>query len=187
MAGKPLHLHPEKRWSVAGANFLHRCTRCLINFLNILAVDLLPIARLKNAEHQWIGLPCRHTDAVGVVFNDEKYGQFLFFRERNRFEEIALASRGVTDCRDDKIVSTINLNAPGNSACGEKLRTGRRRHTPDMQIRVTVMRRHLPAAASGIAFREIFKTKFARRHTASENETAVPIVRHDVIVRLHEE
>src|SRR5437773_855491 len=90
---------------------------------------------------------------------------------------------GVTDCRDDKIVSTINLNAPGNSACGETYRTLRRPHTQGMQVRFTAIRRHLPAASSGIAYREIVKTKFVPRHADPVIETAVPIVRHDVIVR----
>ena len=47
------------------------------------------------------------------------------------------------------------------------------------------MRRHLTAAAAGIALSEIFQTELTRRHAAPQNQTPIAIVWHDVIVRLH--
>ena len=54
-----------------------------------------------------------------------------------------------------------------------------------MQIRIAVVRRHLPAAASGVALCKIFEPELARRHSAPKNKTAVAIIRHDVVVRFH--
>ena len=121
MAGKPFHLYPEKRRPIAGADFLYRGARRIINFLDIAAIDLLPIARLKNTECERIGFASRHADAIGVVFNDEQQRQFLFLSERNCLEEIALTCRGVADCCDHEIFFAIKLDAPGNAAGGEKL------------------------------------------------------------------
>ena len=50
-----------------------------------------------------------------------------------------------------------------------------------MQVRIAVMRWHLPAAASGVALCKIFEAKLARCHAAPENKTAVAIIRYDVI------
>ena len=121
MAGKPFHLYPEKRRPIAGADFLHRGARRVMNFLDIAAIDLLPVARLKNTECERIGFASRHADAVSVVLNDEQQRQFLFFSERNGFEEIALACRGVADCCDHEVFFAIELDAPCNAAGGEKL------------------------------------------------------------------
>src|SRR6266511_6154036 len=77
------------------------------------------------------------------------------------------------------------MNAPGDATRGQQLRTGRSRHTPDVQIRVAVVRRHLPAAASGVALCKIFESELARRHSAPKNKTAVAIIRDDVVVRFH--
>ena len=186
MTGEPLHLHPEKHRSIAGTDFLHRRARCLIKFFNFLPLDLLPVAGLKDSEHERICFPSRHADAIGIVFDDEKERQLFFFCERNSLVKVALTSCGVTDCRDDNIPLSIELDAPGNPACRKKLRTGWRRHTPDMQIRIAVMRRHLPAAASSVALGEIFEPELPCRHTTPENKTAIPIIRNDVIVWLHE-
>src|ERR1051325_6499324 len=49
---------------------------------------------------------------------------------------------------------------------------------------MTVMRRHLPAAASGVAFGEVFPPELTRGHAAPEREAAIAIVGHQIIVRL---
>jgi hypothetical protein len=55
-----------------------------------------------------------------------------------------------------------------------------------MQICVAIVRWHLPTAAAGVAFSEILETKLARGHSASENKTAIAIIRNNVIIRFHE-
>ena len=47
------------------------------------------------------------------------------------------------------------------------------------------MRRHLPAAAAGIALGEIFETELTRRHAAAQNQTAIAIIWNDIIIGLH--
>src|SRR5262249_44313539 len=88
-------------------------------------------------------------------------------------------------CGHDEIFFAVQLNAPGDAARRKQLRTGRRRHAPDMQIRITVMRRHLPTAAPGVALCKIFETELARRYSAPEHKTAVAIIRHDMVVCFH--
>ncbi len=112
-------------------------------------------------------------------------GKFFLFGETDRFKKISLPSRGVADGGYNEIFFAIELNAPGDAAGGEQLRTGRRRHTPDVQVRVAVMRRHLAPAASGISLGEIFETKLPRGHAAPEHQSAVAIIRNDVIARFH--
>src|SRR5207247_11128478 len=68
---------------------------------------------------------------------------------------------------------------------GKQLRTGRRGHTPDVQVRIAVMRRHLAPTAPGVSLGEIFESQLARRHAASEHESAVAIIRNDVIAGFH--
>ncbi len=50
VAGKPFHLHPQKGGPLAGAQPLDRLGRDVVNCLDIGAVDLDPVARLKNAD-----------------------------------------------------------------------------------------------------------------------------------------
>ena len=45
---------------------------------------------------------------------------------------------------------------------------------------------HLSAAAPSVALGEIFEAELPCRHAAPENKTAIPIIRNDVIVWLHE-
>jgi hypothetical protein len=47
------------------------------------------------------------------------------------------------------------------------------------------MRRHHATAAAGIALGEIFERQLLRRHAAAKNQTAIAIIRHNVIVALH--
>src|SRR5437773_6123447 len=54
-----------------------------------------------------------------------------------------------------------------------------------MQVRIAVMRRHLTSATSGVALCEIFEAELTRCHAASQNQTSIAIIWHDVIVRLH--
>jgi hypothetical protein len=47
------------------------------------------------------------------------------------------------------------------------------------------MRRHLSAAAAGVAFGEIFQTELMRCHAASEHESAIAIIGNDEVIPLH--
>ena len=47
------------------------------------------------------------------------------------------------------------------------------------------MRRHLAATAPGVPFREIFETELTGGHAAPEHESAIPIIRDDIVVGLH--
>ena len=121
MAGKAFHRYPEKCRAIPCADLFHRGACCVVNFLDIATIDLLPIARFKNTQCQRIGFASRHADAIGVIFDDEQERQFLFLSERNSFEEIALARRGVANRCDHEIFFAIEFNAPRDSACGQEL------------------------------------------------------------------
>ena len=54
-----------------------------------------------------------------------------------------------------------------------------------MQVSIAVVRWHLAAAAAGIALGEIFEAELTRCHAAPQNQTAVAIVGHDIIIRFH--
>src|SRR5207245_6828560 len=105
--------------------------------------------------------------------------------ETDRFKKISLPSRGIADGSYNEIFFAIELNAPGDAARGEQLRSGRRGHTPDVQVCIAVMRRHLAPAAPGVSLGEIFETQLAGRHAAPEHESAVAIIRNDVIAGFH--
>ena len=47
------------------------------------------------------------------------------------------------------------------------------------------MRRHLPPPAAGVEFGKVFQAKLMCRHTAAEDETAITIIRNNIIVRFH--
>src|SRR5204863_2073219 len=103
----------------AGAHFFHRTRRRAVNSLDVFSGELLPLVWLKNAERERIYFPGWSADAISVVFDNEQGRQFSFFGETNRFEKIALTRRRVSDCGNDDIFLSIQLNAPGNSACGQ--------------------------------------------------------------------
>src|SRR5207245_2712474 len=130
-------------------------------------------------------LPRRHADAVRVVFDEKEQWKFLFFGETDRFKKISLSGGSVAYCGYDEISFAIELNTPGYAAGREQLRSGRRGHTPDVQIGIAVMRRHLAPAAPGVSLGEIFETQLAGRHAAPEHESAVAIIRNDVIAGFH--
>ena len=115
------HLDPEKERSAAGANFLERFSRRIVNLLDVLSFDLPPLVLLENTQRERVRFARRHTDAVGVVLHEKEHGKFLFFRETDRLEKIALARRGVTYCCDNNILLSIKLNTPGDAACRKKL------------------------------------------------------------------
>ena len=185
MARQPLHDHPQKGRTFPGPDLLNRFESDVVNFLDILSLDLLPVSRLKHSQRERIDFPRRAADAVSVVLNNEKDRQFLFFCETNRFEEITLPRGGVTDGGDHQILLFVELDSPSNAAGREELRTSGRGHAPNMQAGMAIVRRHLPAAASGIALGKIFQGKLLRGHASSKNKAAVAIIRHDVIVWLH--
>src|SRR5207245_6598785 len=112
---------------------------------------------LKNIQCERIRLARWHADAVGVVFDEKEQGKFLLFGETDRFKKISLPSRGIADGSYNEIFFAIELNAPGDAARGEQLRSGRRGHTPDVQVCIAVMRRHLAPAAPGVSLGEIFE------------------------------
>src|SRR5205814_3488342 len=99
----------------------------------------------------------RTADSVTVILDHEHDRQLLFLREADGFEKVALSRRSIADGCDDEIRFAIKFNAPGDAAGGQKLRTGGSRHTPDVAIRVTIMRGHLTAAALALALCHIIK------------------------------
>src|SRR5262249_56902616 len=123
----------------------------------------------------------RHADAVRVVFDEKEQRQFLLLGKTDRLEKISLTRGGIADGSDDKIFLCIKLNPPCNSACRKKLRTGRRGHTPDVQVCIAVMRGHLAATTASVAFGKVFQAELARGHATPEHEPAVSIIRNDVI------
>ena len=185
MTGEPLHLDPEKEWPTTGADFVERFSCRVINLLHVFSIDSAPVVRIENVQRERVRLPRRHADAVRVVFDEKEQWKCLFFGETDRFKEISLSGGSVAYCGDHKICFAVELNAPGDAAGREQLRSGWRRHTPDVQIRIAVMRRHLPPAASRVSLGEIFKAKLTRGHTAPEYQSAVAIVGNDVIARFH--
>src|SRR5439155_7149892 len=122
-----------------------------MHLIDMSPVAFLPIVGLQRIERQRIDFPCWSTDAISVVFDDEQHRQFLFFGETDRFEEIPLASRGVANGCDNEIFLLVEFDAPRDATGGKKFRASWRRHAPDMQFRVTVVRRHLTSAAAGAA------------------------------------
>src|SRR5262249_31209525 len=119
------------------------------------------------------------------IFDHKQHRKFSFLGKTNRFEKIALARGGVADSRDDDVFLSVQLNTPGHSARGKKLRARRSWHTPNVKIDVAVMRRHHAAAAAGVALGEIFKTELARCHSATKNKAAIAIKWNNVIARIH--
>ncbi len=146
---------------------------------------MVPVARLQDIERERIYFSRRTADAIGIVFDHKQHRQFLFFREADRFKEISLACGRVANCGHNEILFAIQLHAPGHAAGRQELRTGGRRHTPNVQVHVAVMRRHHAAAAARGALGKIFERELFRRHAATKNQTAIAIIRNDVIVRLH--
>ena len=185
VTGEPLHLDPEKERPAAGADLVERFGCRVINLLHILSIDLAPVLWIENTQRQGVRFACGHADAVRVIFDKKEQRQFLLFGETDRFKKISLPSGGVTHCGHDQIFFAVELNAPGDPASGKQLRTGRRGHTPDVQVRIAVMRRHLAPTAPGVSLGEIFESQLARRHAASEHESAVAIIRNDVIAGFH--
>ncbi len=185
MTGQPLHGHPEKGRTFPGPDFFNRFEGDVVNFLDIVSLDLLPFTRLKHLQRERIDFSRRAADAVTVVLDDEKDGQFFFLCETNSFEEITLPRGGVTDGRDHEIFLFVEFDTPRDAACRKELRAGGRGDAPNVQVGVAIVRWHLPAAASSIALGKIFQSKLARRHASSKNKAAVAIIRHDVIVLLH--
>src|SRR5262249_48865463 len=121
MTREALHLDPEKERSAAGANFLERFSRRIVNPLDILSFDGAPVVLLENVQRERVRLSRRHADAVGVVLDEKEHGKFLFFRETDCLEKISLARGGVTYRRDYDIFLSIKLNAPGDTTRGKKL------------------------------------------------------------------
>src|SRR5438046_2600369 len=114
-------LDPEKVRSAAGANFLERFSRRIVNLLDVLSFDVAPVLLLENIQRERVRFPRRHADAVGVVLDKKEHGKFLFFRETDCLKKISLARRGVTYRRDNDIFLSIQLNAPGDAARRKKL------------------------------------------------------------------
>ena len=183
MAGKSLHFYPEENRTVARADFVDCLLRRVVNLLHIVAFDLTPVVRLKRIERERIRIASIAADAVGVVLNDKKHRQFFLFGKADCFKKITLARGGVANRSDDKIFFAVEFNPPGDAACGKKLRAGRRRHAPDVMCGVAVMRRHLTPTASGIALGKVLERQLTRAHATAEHETAIAIVRNDIIVR----
>ncbi len=154
---------------------------------NVRPVDLPPVVRLKDIDRERVDLPRRAADPVGVVFDDEKHRQLLLFRKANRLEKIALARRGVANCRNDEVRFRVELDAPGDAAGGEELRAGRGGNAPDVALRVAVVRWHLPAVALPFALGEIIERQLARSHAPAEDQGAIAIITADVITRLGRE
>src|SRR5262245_53993778 len=116
MTRQPFHLDPEKERSAAAANFLERFSRRSVNPLDVLSFNLAPLVLLANVQRERIRFPRRHADAVGVVLHKKEHRKFFFFRETDCLEEISLARRRVTYCRNNDIFLSIELNAPGDPA-----------------------------------------------------------------------
>ena len=185
MAGKPLHFHPEKLRPITGTHFCYCRHSGIVNLLNIFSRELLPLVRLENAEREGIDFAGWAADAVSIVFHQKHHRQFSFFGETNRFKKIALSSCRITDGGDDNVFLAVQLHAPGHAAGGKKLRAGRSRHAPNVEVRVAVVRRHHSPAAAGVSFREVFQTQLACGHAPAQHQAAIAIVRDNVIVRLH--
>src|SRR5205823_4905446 len=58
-------------------------------------------------------------------------------------------------------------------------------HTPNVFLGATVMRRHLPAVTFTLGLCEIIDRQLPRTHPATEDQSAIAIVRDDVVVALH--
>ena len=183
MAGKSLHLYPEKNGTVACADLVDCLFRGVVNLLHIAPLDLTPVVRLKRIERERIRIARIAADAVGVILNDKKHGQLFLFGKADCFKKITLARRGVANRGDNEIFLAVELDAPSDAACGKKLRAGRRGHAPDVMRGVAVMRRHLTPAAPGVALCEVFERQFTRGHAAAKDKAAIAIIRNDVIVR----
>ena len=184
MTGKPLHVHPEKDRSFAGAELRDRFLPGFVDRPTSAPSIFLPVVRLKDIDRERVDLPRRAADPVAVVFDNEKHRQLLFFRKTNRLEKIALTRRGIADCGNDEVRFGVELDAPGDAAGGEELRAGRGGDAPDVSLGVAVVRGHLPAVALPFALREIIERQLARSHAAAEDEGAVAIISADVITRL---
>src|ERR1700726_4028921 len=184
MAGKPFHFHPEKDRAGVGADLFEGVRRCIVNLLDILSGKLLPFVRLQNIKREWVNFACRAANPVAVVFNNKKDRQLFLFGEADCFEKIALAGSGVAHGRDNEIFLTVESNSPGNAAGGKKLRAGWGGDAPNVAIEVAVMRRHHAAAAASLSLGEIFERKFTRRHSATKNQPAIPIIRDNVVGRI---
>src|SRR5262249_9183412 len=111
----------KKERPTAAANFLECLSRRIVNLLDVLPFDLLPVVLIQNVQRERIRFPRRHADAVGVVLHKKEHGEFLFFRETDCLKKISLARRRVTYCRDDNTFHSIKLNAPGDPARRKKL------------------------------------------------------------------
>src|SRR5262249_41011076 len=107
VAGKALHLNPEKEWPSSGADPFECFRGSVINLLHILSFDLAPVGRLENLKRERIVLTRRHADAVAVVFNEEKHGKHFLPGETESFKEIPLARRGVANCSHHKVFLAV--------------------------------------------------------------------------------
>src|SRR5207249_1082018 len=121
------------------------------NLLHVFSIYSAPVVRIENVQREGIRLARGHANPVGVVFHEKEQGKFLLFGETDRFKKISLSGGSVAYCGDDKICFAVELNAPGDAAGRQQLRSGWRRHTPDVQICIAVMRRHLAPAASRVS------------------------------------
>ncbi len=186
MAGKPFHLYPQERGPFSGAQPFDLFARDVIHSLDVCPIDFDPVVRLKNAKRERIDLPRRTADAVCVVLHHEHHRQLLLFRKADRLEEITLARRRIADRRHDEIWFSIELDAPGNAAGRQELGAGGCRHAPDVAIGVTIMRRHLAPATLAFALGHIIQRELARSDAATEHQRPIPVVRTNVIVRLHQ-
>ena len=139
VAGQPLHDDPQKSRTFPSPDFLNRFEGDVMNFLDIVSLDLLPFTWLKNLQRERIDFPRRAADAVSVILDNEKDGQFLFLCETNRFEEITLPGGGVTDGSDHQIFLFVEFDTPRDAAGRKKLRAGGRGHAPNVQVCVAVV------------------------------------------------
>ena len=169
MAGKPFHVNPEKERPAAGADLVERFGSRVVNLLHILSIDPAPVLRLENIQRERIRLARGHADAIRVVFDEKEQREFLLFSKTDRFKKISLPSRSIADGGHNEIFFAIELNAPGDAARREQLRSGRRGHTPNVQVCIAVMRRHLTPAAPGVFLGKIFEAELTRGHAAPEH------------------
>ncbi len=159
----------------------------LVDRHHVGAIELAPVVRLKNVDRERIDFAGRAADSVTVILDHEKDREFSLLRETDRFKKIALPGGGVADRGDDEVRFAIELDPPGDPAAGQKLRAGRRRHTPDVALGVAVMRRHLPAVALPFALREIIERQLRGGDPATEHKRAVAIITADIIARIARE
>ena len=166
----------QKSRTFSSPDFLKRFEGDVVNFLDIVSLDLLPFTRLKHLQRERINFSGRAADAVGVVFHDKEHRKLRSFAKQTASKKSPCRVAASPTVVTTRFFFSSSLIPQAMPQAGKKLRAGGRGHAPNVQAGVAVMRWHLPAAAAGIALGKIFESKFARRHAASENKAAIAVV-----------